>query len=196
MKWTQTAPGESVDDYVARMRKSRGGAVAGVAGLVGGASLLGAQDAGAAEPLPAQRMSREALSQRINTLPPEKHQSVAWSAESFARIGKKTETKVRGAVSDLFALAKNPNAKPRYRSPKARELDRRAAELDVPRAVARFMGRGTDDPEKAWKDKGAMLQRVMADPGELARTMAQNMGDLSETQPEIFTGIEIGRAHV
>jgi len=167
------------------------GAAAGIGAVGAAGAILAPGEAGAAEPplLPAEQASRQALAQHLATLPPEKHAALARTAQSLARIGKQTETKVRGAVADLFLLARDPNAKPRYRSPKAREIDRRAAELDVPRAVARFMGRKTDDPVEAWQQKSSMLARVVADPSELARNMADNLGDLSEVQPEIFTKV-------
>jgi hypothetical protein len=152
-----------------------------------GGWVLSAGEAGAAELLPEQQQARDALSQQMATLSPEQQAVQSRTAEAFARIGKQTETKVRGAVEDLFALAKDPRAKPRHRSPKAREIDRRAAELDVPRNVARFMGRKTDDPVQAWERESKLLNKVMADPSQLARTMAQNLGDMPELQPEVFT---------
>jgi hypothetical protein len=160
-------------------------AILGVGGAATAATAAG--EAGAAELLPEQQQARDALSQQMATLSPEQQAVQSRTAEAFARIGKQTETKVRGAVEDLFALAKDPRAKPRHRSPKAREIDRRAAELDVPRNVARFMGRKTDDPVQAWEQKTKLLSKVMADPSQLARTMAQNLGDMPELQPEIFT---------
>ena len=91
-------------------------------------------------------------------------------------------------MRDLFALAKDPKAKPRHQSPQARELDRRSQELDVPRHLARFMGK-QDDPVEAWRDKSKLINDAMADPSKLARTMAENLGDLPRQQPEIFASM-------
>jgi hypothetical protein len=164
------------------------GQVAGVAALAGGGALLASGTAGAAERLPEQQQSRDALSAHLATLPPDQQQATLHTAEAFARIAQKTTQRVQGAVKDLFALAHDPKAKPRYRSPQARELDRRSVELDVPRHLAKFMGK-TDDPVEAWRDKSELINAVVADPAKLARTMADNLGDLATQQPEMFAGM-------
>lgn len=166
--------------------KGHGGQVAGVAGVGIGAGILGmGGEAHAAEYLPEQRQARDELQAQLSALPPEEQQAHLQTAQAFARIQQKTEQRVQGAVTDLFALAKDPNAQPRHRSPQARVIDKKAAELDVPRHVARFMGK-TDDPVVAWKQKSKTINDVMADPAKLARTMADNLGDLPRQQPEIF----------
>lgn len=166
--------------------RGHGGQVAGVAGVGVGAAILGAPGtAGAAEMLPEQRQARDDLSAQLATLPPEEQQASLRTAEAFARIQQKTEQRVQGAVSSLFALAKDPKAPVQHRSPEARQLDRRSRELDVPRHLARFMGK-EDDPVSAWQGKAEIINGVVADPTTVARTMAENLGDLPRQQPEIF----------
>ncbi len=138
--------------------------------------------------LPEQQQARDELSQRLSTLPPDQQASALRSADSFARIQQRTEQRVQGSVKDLFALAKDPKAQPRYQSPKAREIDKRSADLDVPRHLARFMGKH-DDPVDAWKEKAELLNSVTADPSKLAAHMAQNLGDLPQHQPEMFASM-------
>jgi hypothetical protein len=163
------------------------GQVAGVAALAGGGALLASGQASAAM-LPEDQQARDQLTQQLSALTPEQQQARIQTAESFARIQQKTTQRVNGAVKDLFALAKDPKASPRYRSPKARELDRRAQELDVPRHLARFMGKH-DDPVDAFSEKSELIEDVVAHPEKLARHMAENLGDLPTEQPEIFASM-------
>lgn len=163
------------------------GKVAGVAALAGGGALLASGQASAAM-LPEDQQARDQLTQQLQGLSPEEQQARIQTAESFARIQQKTTQRVNGAVKDLFALARDPNAQPRYRSPKARELDQRSQELDVPRHLARFMGK-QDDPVDAFSEKSGLIQDVVAHPEKLARHMAENLGDLPTEQPEIFASM-------
>ncbi len=163
------------------------GKVAGVAALAGGGALLASGQAQAAM-LPEQQAARDELSQHLATLPPDQQAATLRSADSFARIQQRTEQRVQGAVKDLFALAKDPKAPPRYQSPQARKIDQRSQELDVPRHLARFMGKH-DDPVDAYREKSALVTSVVADPSKLAAHMAQNLGDLPQHQPEIFASM-------
>lgn len=180
MKWTQTAPGESVDEYVSRMRKPSGGAVAGVAGLVGGGALLASGEAGAAE-LPHKRAARSQFEAELAALPPEAQAEHIASAEAMARVAGQTEARVRASIGELFH-----GTKQRFRSPRQRQLEQRAIELDVARPVARFMGPKTDDPVEAWQEKRKMLTDVMADPSRLVRAMSENLGQLPQNNPQVF----------
>lgn len=164
--------------------KGHGGQVAGVAGVLGTAAVLAPGEAAAAE-LPEQAKARQALAAQLDGLDPESAAMQVHTAEALARINQRVDTRVKGAVTDLFAIARDPKAAPPHRSPEARAIDRRARELDVPRAVARFMGR-RDDPVEAWQDKRDLLTSVVADPALLASRMAENLGDLPTQQPEIF----------
>lgn len=164
--------------------RGQGGKVAGVGGLVGAGALLASGEAGAAE-LPEQTQARAAMQAQLAGADPGTVDTQIRTAEAFARINQRVDTRVKTAVTDLFAIAKDPRAPPPSRSPEARAIDRRARELDVPRAVARFMGR-RDDPVQAWQDKRDLLTSVVADPALLASRMAENMGDLPTQQPEIF----------
>jgi len=121
-------------------------------------------------------------------MPPDQQAAQIQTAQAFARIQQKTEQRVQGAVKDLFALAKDPKAKPRFRSPKAREIDRRSEQLDVPRHLARFMGK-QDDPVDAFRDKSGMIRDLVAHPEKLSRHLADNLGDLPTQQPEIFASM-------
>jgi hypothetical protein len=161
--------------------KGHGGQVAGAVGTVGAAAaLLAPGEAGATE-LPQQRMAREAYQAKLSQLPPEAQGAAMGTAEAFARIAKQTETRVSRSIAELFqGKATEPPSKA------ARAIEARAFELDVPRAVARFMGRKTDDPVVAWGEKRKLLSDVMADPARLARAMAENLGQLPQVEPEIF----------
>lgn len=149
----------------------------------GGATLLAG-----AKLLPDQQKARDQLDQQLQGLPSDQQQAHIQTAQSLARIQQKTEQRVKGAVTDLFALAKDPKAKPRYRSPKARELDKRSVDLDVPKHLARFMGKH-DDPVDAWAEKSKLINSVVSDPSRLASHMAHNLGDLPTQQPEIFASM-------
>lgn len=149
----------------------------------GGAALLAG-----AKLLPDDQKARDDLDQKLQALPPDQRDGQLRTAESLARIQQKTEQRVKGAVTDLFALAKDPKAKPRYRSPKARELDQRSVDLDVPKHLARFMGKH-DDPVDAWAEKSKLINSMVSDPSRLAAHMAQNLGDLPTQQPEIFASM-------
>lgn len=169
--------------------RGHGGQVAGVAGLLGGAAVLGASGtAGAAELLPEQQKARQGFDAQLSVMPPDQQARAIGTAESFARIQRKTEQRVEGAVTDLFALAKDPSAEPRYRSPEARVIDQRAQKLDVPRHMARFMG-DRDDPVQAFRDKSKLITKLVSDPAALARNMADNLGELPREQPEIFASM-------
>lgn len=182
------APGSPANDVA--------GKVAAVAALGGGAALLAPGTASAAQLppvgpdgqtlLPSQAAARQAMAQQMAGLTPDEQAAHIKTAEAFARIGQSVEQRTSAAVSDLFTVAKNPDAAPRYRSPAARELDQRAADLGVPRAVARFMGKNVDDPVQAWREKGDLLSKVVADPSRLAASMAANLGDLPRLQPAVF----------
>lgn len=170
------------------------GKVAAVAALGGGAALLAPGTANAAQIgpdgqtlAPAQVAARQAMAAQMQNLTPDEQAQHIRTAEAFARIGQAVEKRTSAAVTDLFTVAKNPDAPPRYRSPAARELDQRAADLGVPRAVARFMGKNVDDPVQAWREKSDLLSKVVADPSRLASTMAANLGDLPRLQPTVFT---------
>lgn len=164
------------------------GKVAALAAVGGAGALLAPGQASAAELLPDQQQNRDAFREQLAAMPPDQQQRAIATAQSFARIQKQTESRVKASVSDLFALAKDPKAEPRYRSPQARQLDQRAAELDVPRHLARFMGKH-DDPIDAWQDKSRLITALAADPSRIAATMAQNLGDLPHDQPEIFASM-------
>lgn len=170
--------------------RGKGGQVAAVGGVVGAGALLAPGQASAAEGeplLPAQRDARTAFEQKLAGMPPERQAAVVRQAEAFARLQQRTETRVKAAVEDLFRTGKDPSAPPRSRTARGREIDRRSAELDVPRATARFMGKRTDDPVEAWAEKSQLVTRAVQDPLALARTMAENLGDLPETEPEVFS---------
>jgi hypothetical protein len=161
------------------------GKVAGVGGLLGAGALLASGEAQAATELPEQTQARQAMAAQLDGLDPDQAAVQVRTAEALARINQRVDTRVKGAVTDLFAIARDPKAPPPHRTPEARAIDRRARELDVPRAVARFMGR-RDDPVQAWQDKRDMLTSVVQDPTKLAARMAENLGDLPTQQPEIF----------
>lgn len=165
--------------------RGKGGQVAGVAAALGTGALLAPGEAGAAELLPDQQRARDDFSAQLAVMPPDQQATQIRTAEAFARIQRRTEQRVKGAVSDLFALAKNPRAKPAHRSPEARAIDARALELDVPRHMARFMG-GHDDPVDAFRERAETIRKAAADPARLAASMAENLGDLPTQQPEIF----------
>lgn len=168
--------------------RGHGGQVAGVAGVVGAGALLAPGEAGAAEFLPEQKRARDEVDAQLAGLPPDEVAVRLRTAEAFARIGHDVNRRVEGAVSSLFAVARDPRAPPPHRSPAARALDKRAAELDVPRHMARFMGRH-DDPVAAWKEKSQTVTEIATNPAKVARRMAQSLGDLPRQQPEIFAAM-------
>ncbi len=188
------APGSPANDVA--------GKVAGIAALGGGAALLAPGTAsaatldGAPPPpavgpdgqtlLPKQAAARQALTASLQGLTPDEQAASTRTAEALARIGKSVEQRTQAAVSDLFTVAKNPDAPPRYQSAAAREVSTRAQDLGVPRAVARFMGKNVDDPAQAWREKSQLLSRVVNDPTQLANAMASNLGDLPRLHPEVF----------
>ena len=185
MGMVPAAPGAANDDAgMLGALSGQGGKVAAVGGLVGAGALLASGEAGASE-LPEQTQARQALAAQLEGQDPDSVAMQLHTAEALARINQRVDSRVKEAVSGLFALAQDPKAPPPRRSPEARAIDRRARELDVPRAMARFMGR-RDDPVDAWQDKRDLLTSVVADPALLASRMAENLGDLPTQQPEIF----------
>lgn len=146
----------------------------GAAGLAGHKMLQGEPE------LPEQRLKREAFEAKAAALPPEDQAAHLSTAETLARVAAQAETRVRGAISELFSGSTRPA------SGKARAIELRANELDVSRAVVRFMGTRTDDPVEAWKEKRELLSGLVADPARIARTMAKSLGTLPRTEPEIF----------
>lgn len=168
--------------------RSKGGQVAAVGGVVGAGALLAPGEAGAAEFLPEQKANRDAVDARLRGVPPEEAQLQLRTAESFARIGHEVNRRVEGAVQSLFSIAKDPRAPMPSRSPEARALDKRAAELDVPRHLARFMGKH-DDPVAAWREKSRTVTAIVRDPARVARVMAESLGELPRHEPEIFASM-------
>jgi hypothetical protein len=167
--------------------RGHGGQVAGVGGVIGAGALLAPGEAGAAEMLPEQRQARDALEAQLQGQPPEVIERQVRTAEAFARIGQQVDRRVKGAVETLFRTATDPET-PAYRSPQARALDQRAAELGVPRHLARFMGKA-DDPTEAFRGKAKLITELARDPAKLSRHMAENLGELPRDQPEIFAGM-------
>jgi hypothetical protein len=165
--------------------KGHGGAVAGGAAVVGALGALEGEAEASEYRTPEQEANRRELAQHMAELTPEEQQIQIRTVEGFSRIGAEAERKVAGAVSELFEAALDPD-KPVRRSTKTRQLERRANELGVSRGVARFMGRGTDDLFEAFDSRSATIKRVVQDPAALARSMADNLGDLPRLQPEIF----------
>lgn len=170
-------------DWLRKALKAQGGQVAGGAAVVGALGALSGE-AGAAELTPEQQATRQQFEASVAGLTPEQQQIQVRTVEGFGRLGAQTTQRVRAAVSDLFGAAMDPE-KPRPRSAKLRALDKRAEQLGTTRSVARFMGR-QDDLYAAFKQKSQLISSIMLDPGRLARSMAENLGDLPELQPEIF----------
>lgn len=189
--------GSSVDDGVTVIRLgSRSGERGFVESGPGVADILkspmgltagaGVGLAAAHQLTPEQQANREQLRQRVEGLTPEEQQVQIRTVEGFARLGASTTQRVKAAVTDLFASAMDPD-KPRPRSAKLRAIDSRAEKLGVTRSVARFMGRKTDDLFEAFDARKETIGKIVSDPAALARSMADNLGDLPKLQPEIFS---------
>lgn len=178
----------SLPQWLQGSLRGKGGQVAGVAALAGGAAALHSGQAGAAElpsSTPEQQAQRAQIEQQLATMSPEDQAVQVRTMDGLARIGARTQSRVDDAVRSLFAVALDPK-QPVKRSPEVVALDRRAERLGVTRPVARFMGRKTDDLFEAFEQKKALLNSIMLKPGQLAANMAENLGDLHRLQPEIF----------
>lgn len=182
------APGSPANDVA--------GKVAALAAVGGAGALLAPATASAAELgpdgqtlSPQQAAARAALRAQMQGLDPSEQAQQIRTAEAFARIGKQVEQRTTAAVTDLFRVAKDPNAPPRFQSPEARQLSARAEDLGTTRSMARFMGKNVDDPVQAWREKSDQLGKLVSDPSGLANAMAAHLGDLPRLQPEIYTAM-------